>query len=236
MSAYSKIVLGIALLAGSVLAGFEFLDRPAPPALQLADSPPKPPAKAEKPPGPVERALGASATKDVEAKVEKTYDGDTLLLDSGELVRLLGVDTPETHHPDKPAQAFGEEASTFTRERTEGKTVRLVRGPELRDAYGRILARVVLPDGTELEKALLSEGLALAMPRFAGEKKEEYLRIEAEARRAGKGLWKALLDSPEAGRLMMLYNTLDETSRRKAIGILEGLARDAGAKEKAKRR
>jgi len=34
--------------------------------------------------------------------VERVVDGDTLLLQSGERVRLIGVDTPETKHPSKP--------------------------------------------------------------------------------------------------------------------------------------
>ena len=33
--------------------------------------------------------------------VERVVDGDTLLLASGERVRLIGIDTPETKHPKK---------------------------------------------------------------------------------------------------------------------------------------
>ena len=47
--------------------------------------------------------------------VQRAVDGDTLLLASGERVRLIGVDTPETRHPNKPVQYFGKEASAFTR-------------------------------------------------------------------------------------------------------------------------
>src|SRR5437773_3730087 len=36
--------------------------------------------------------------------VERVVDGDTLLLQSGERVRLIGVDTPEIKHPKKPVQ------------------------------------------------------------------------------------------------------------------------------------
>jgi micrococcal nuclease len=35
--------------------------------------------------------------------VERVVDGDTLLLASGERVRLIGVDTPETKHPKNPS-------------------------------------------------------------------------------------------------------------------------------------
>jgi endonuclease YncB( thermonuclease family) len=48
--------------------------------------------------------------------VEWILDGDTLVLASGERVRLIGVDTPETKHPKKPVERFGKEASEFSRQ------------------------------------------------------------------------------------------------------------------------
>ena len=57
--------------------------------------------------------------------VTRVVDGDTLVLDGGERVRLIGVDTPETKHPMKPVEYFGKEASAFTRRMVEGKRVRL---------------------------------------------------------------------------------------------------------------
>src|SRR5438094_10088906 len=62
--------------------------------------------------------------------VERVVDGDILLLASGERVSPIGVDTPETKHPNKPVQYFGDEASAFTRSMVEGERVRL----ELDDA------------------------------------------------------------------------------------------------------
>jgi micrococcal nuclease len=43
--------------------------------------------------------------------VERVIDGDTLVLENGERVRLIGVDTPETKDPRKPVQHFGKEAT-----------------------------------------------------------------------------------------------------------------------------
>ena len=52
-------------------------------------------------------------------RVVEVLDGDTVVVDRGterDTVRLLGVDTPETHHPTKPVECFGPEASgRFTR-------------------------------------------------------------------------------------------------------------------------
>ena len=47
--------------------------------------------------------------------VTRVVDGDTLVLDGGERVRLIGVDTPETVHPTRPVEYFGREASAFTK-------------------------------------------------------------------------------------------------------------------------
>ena len=58
-------------------------------------------------------------------KVKRVIDGDTLLLINGERVRLIGVDTPETKHPQKPVEYFGREAYLFTREMVDGKEARL---------------------------------------------------------------------------------------------------------------
>ena len=40
----------------------------------------------------------------------RVVDGDTIVLDGGERVRLIGVDTPETVDPRRPVQRFGKEA------------------------------------------------------------------------------------------------------------------------------
>jgi micrococcal nuclease len=47
--------------------------------------------------------------------IQRVVDGDTLVLGTGERVRLIGVNTPETKHPQKPVEAFGKEASAFTK-------------------------------------------------------------------------------------------------------------------------
>jgi micrococcal nuclease len=52
-------------------------------------------------------------------------DGDTLMLGTGERVRLIGVDTPETKRPNTPVEYFGKEASAFTKRLAEGKRIRL---------------------------------------------------------------------------------------------------------------
>jgi hypothetical protein len=76
------------------------------------------------------------------AKVTRVIDGDTLKLSTGEEVRLIGVDTPETKHPRKPVEYFGKEASAFTKQLVEGKEVRLEFDVQRQDKYQRTLAYV----------------------------------------------------------------------------------------------
>jgi hypothetical protein len=48
-------------------------------------------------------------------KLAGVVDGDTLRLETGARVRLMGVDTPETVHPSRPVEAFGKEARAVSR-------------------------------------------------------------------------------------------------------------------------
>ena len=55
------------------------------------------------------------------ATVTRVVDGDTLVVDIAgqeERVRLIGVDTPETVHPNKPVEFFGNELETSLTPRT----------------------------------------------------------------------------------------------------------------------
>src|SRR3989442_3848965 len=80
--------------------------------------------------------------------VQRVVDGDTLVLGTGERVRLIGVNTPETVHPNNAVEAFGKEASAFTKRMVEEKLVRLEFDPLSsrrsagKDRYSRTLAYV----------------------------------------------------------------------------------------------
>ena|SRR5947209_4206686 len=131
--------------------------------------------------------------------VVHVVDGDTIeVVDRGrrETVRLLGVDTPETVHPDKPVQCYGPEASAYTKQRLEGRRVRIQHDVERRDRYGRLLAYVVV-DGRRFNDELLEGGygrLLVIAPN--GLHARTMLQRELAARRSGRGLWSACVPSP----------------------------------------
>jgi micrococcal nuclease len=95
----------------------------------------------------------ASAT--LAQRVTRIVDGDTIHVDGIGPVRLIGIDTPETVHPDLPVQAFGIEASAFTQRLAEGRVVRLEYDWQRRDRYNRTLAYAYLPDGTFLNAEII---------------------------------------------------------------------------------
>ncbi len=120
----------------------------------------------------------------------RVIDGDTIVLEENEKVRLIGVDTPETVHPQKPAEYYGKEASEFTRQMVEGKQVRLEYDWQKKDKYGRTLAYVYLEDGTFLNLEIIKQGYGFAYTKYPFKFLEEFRQTEKEARENKKGLWK----------------------------------------------
>lgn len=127
------------------------------------------------------------------ATVKKVIDGDTIEIrigKSNETVRLVGIDTPETVHPNKPIECFGPEASARTKELLpHGTKVRVERDVEARDHFGRLLLYVYLGDQM-VNELLLREGFARTLaiePNTSHAARFEH--ISAEARTANVGLW-----------------------------------------------
>jgi micrococcal nuclease len=128
-------------------------------------------------------------------RVVEVIDGDTVVVafagGARDTVRLLGVDTPETHHPTRGVECFGPEASAFTTEWLLGRLVRLESDVERRDVYDRRLAYVVL-DGARFNDELLRRGYARFLVIPPNDRHgRAMLAAELVARRHGRGLWAA---------------------------------------------
>lgn len=134
---------------------------------------------------------------DGETAVERHVDGDTLWVEGRVKVRLIGIDTPETKHPSRAVECFGEQAAGFLSELLPlGTDVRLVFDVEREDRYGRTLAYVYrVSDGLFVNADLVRQGYAQAYtvpPNVAHV--DEFLALQADARDAGRGLWSACDD------------------------------------------
>ena len=122
-------------------------------------------------------------------KVARVIDGDTIVLENGEKVRYIGMDTPETKHPSKPVEYYGKEATEANRKLVENKTVRLEFDAQERDKYGRLLAYVFV-DTIFVNGWLVKEGYAKVSTYPPNVKYQDLLLIlERKAREEGRGLW-----------------------------------------------
>jgi micrococcal nuclease len=122
----------------------------------------------------------------------RVIDGDTIeIIWNGkkEKVRLIGIDTPETVHPQKPVEYFGKEASAFTKRMVENKVINLEFDQNQRDKYGRLLAYVYLEDGTFLNAEILKQGYGYAYTKFPFKYMEQFREYQREARLGDRGLW-----------------------------------------------
>lgn len=144
----------------------------------------------------------ASINDSMTAKVTRVVDGDTIVVDFNgkeERVRLIGVDTPESVHPDATKNVeYGKVASEFTKSKLEGKEVKLEIDIQERDRYGRLLAYVYL-DGKMFNKTLLEEGYAQIATYPPNVKYVDvFTELEKIARDNDKGLWGIVDEEPKA--------------------------------------
>lgn len=139
-------------------------------------------------------ARGAAPGQSLTVRVERVVDGDTIEIAVGggfDDVRLIGVDTPETVKPGAPVECFGPEASEFTHDALEDRTVRLEFDRERRDAYDRLLAYVYLGERF-FNAELVSGGYARTLEIEPNTSRAaELAQLEARAGAAGRGLWGA---------------------------------------------
>lgn len=129
-----------------------------------------------------------------EYKVVSVTDGDTFEINyngTKTKVRLIGIDTPESVHPNsKKNNEYGEEASKYTKSLLEGKTVKLEFDVSPKDKYGRLLAYVYLESGEMLNEKLLKEGYAQVATYPPNVKYvENFKEIQKEARENKVGFW-----------------------------------------------
>lgn len=126
-------------------------------------------------------------------EVTRIVDGDTIKVNFNgkeESVRLIGIDTPESVHPDASKNLpEGKVASEYTKSKLDGKEVGLEFDVQERDHYGRLLAYVWI-GGEMFNNVLLSEGYAQVATYPPNVKYvDDFTAIQKEARENNKGLW-----------------------------------------------
>jgi len=140
------------------------------------------------PSAPAPVASAGIPTGATEAVIEYVHDGDTLFLENGRKVRLLGVNTPEIG---EDAECYGDEATALLRQLLpEGTHVWVLHDIEELDQYGRSLLFIYTDDATNINLELLEQGAAeveMYQPNLLLE--DEIHDAEAAARAADLGMW-----------------------------------------------
>jgi endonuclease YncB( thermonuclease family) len=125
--------------------------------------------------------------------VQRVVDGDTLRLNDGRSVRMIGLNTPELGKKGRSDEPF----AVAARQRLEALVaasdgrVGLLLGKESKDHYGRTLAHVYSADGANLEAQMLAEGLGFQVAVAPNVDLVDCQQAaEHSARQAGLGLWR----------------------------------------------
>jgi micrococcal nuclease len=145
-------------------------------------------------PGQAARAGGFGAQPPGQVRVSRVVDGDTIDVEAGgrrDVVRYIGIDTPESVKPNTPVQCYAKAASHENQRLVEGQTVRLLLDAEPRDRYGRLLAYVYRAgDGLFVNEQLVNRGFARTLriapnDHFAN----RFALLQNHAQSAKRGLW-----------------------------------------------
>jgi len=126
-------------------------------------------------------------TGQTQYEIVRVIDGDTLVVsiqDKPVTIRLIGIDTPETVHPQKPVETYGKEASNFLTNLLKGEKVYLLadESGNAADAYNRQLRYVYrAPDGLFVNAEIIRQGYGHAYTMFPFKYLEQFRQIEGFA-------------------------------------------------------
>lgn len=129
----------------------------------------------------------------IKTSVTKFIDGDTFHIkydNQDYKVRMLDIDTPESVKSGVDTQPYAKEASDFTKETLSGEKIKLVFEKDTTDQFGRLLAHVILEDGTYYNALMVQNGYAIAVfysPNIL--LKDYYYELQSKAIENEKGFW-----------------------------------------------
>lgn len=167
-----------------------------------------------------ERQLIQIQEKILVGKVARVADGDSLTLDSGEVIRLFGIDAPElsqtcilsTEVQDKDSnETIVKEETIKCGENAKNKLLDLIASNEIKciikgkDAYDRFVGecsfekynkRTRRRDKININKEMILSGNAVAFSQIS----EKYVEDENKAKSENKGIWATTFDMPSVYR------------------------------------
>jgi len=155
-------------------------------------------------------------TGDIAYKIVRVLDGDTVHIayeGKATKVRLIGVDTPETVHPNKPVDPYGKEATAFLKNLLLGESVYLRFDGNRTDKYDRMLAYLYrAPDGLFVNLEVVRQGYGKVYTVFPFKHKALFSHYSGQAQQAGRGLW-------SASRIGSRHAQIEEVPRTQTVYI-----------------
>jgi len=129
----------------------------------------------------------------IEGTVAAVTDGDTVILDNGEKVRLIGLQAPKLPlgRPGFEPWPLADAAKAMLEELALGQTVAIRHGGAERDRHGRVLGHMFVSNSeTWAQGHMIASGMARVYS-FPDNRAclEELLRAEAVARAERVGIW-----------------------------------------------
>jgi micrococcal nuclease len=119
------------------------------------------------------------------AKVIRVVDGDTVEIENGKRLRLIGIDAPEK------GDCYFQEATNKVKELLEGQEVVLEKDVSEIDRYGRLL-RYIWRGEILINEQLVKEGYASSYAYPPDIKyQDRIISVQEEARDGGRGMWSA---------------------------------------------
>ena len=129
-------------------------------------------------------------------RVVRVVDGDTIVLDTGQSVRLVGIEAPSGGYRDRAPQPYHTESKRMMEDMVLGREVQLHYGGLTRDRYDRALAHAQTVDALGPTLWLNAEmvkrgGARVRVYPDTAAANAPLLKFEGDARRGEIGLWRA---------------------------------------------
>jgi len=161
------------------------------------------------------------------ARIERVIDGDTVQLDDGRHLRLIGINAMETGKDGQPSEPYADEASDALASLLKSQTTVGIRlDVERLDQYHRLLAHLYTSGSQSVEEWMLANGYALLItipPNLWN--LECYRQAEKRAQIQEKGLWSR-----------PYYKVMDSVilnNEAHGFHVVKGLVRDVGETDKS---
>jgi micrococcal nuclease len=131
-------------------------------------------------------------------RVRYVFDGDTILLDTGQRVRYVGIDAPEIGREGEESEFMALEARESNRQLVARSKIRLEFDHEHKDRHGRLLAYVFLENGEMVNGLLIRKGLAHVLCKKPNVKYQAlFIRYQRLAMTEKLGIWTGKAPAPE---------------------------------------